>query len=110
MNSSSKAHLEKKGHSRISSWPRVFAVFSLNLVSVVRNKRKPEPSVLKLGPTLVHRQTQLALLVGTEGTSRRPVLLLAVFSPIKTLRQHTRASVFHILGGISTLSLHLRTH
>jgi hypothetical protein len=36
-------------------------------------------------------------------------MLLSVFSPIKTLDQHTRASRFHILG-ISTLALRLRTH
>jgi hypothetical protein len=56
MNSSSTAHLEKKDHYRITNWPRDCIQCKRCVGCAKQNET---------GPTLVHRQTLLALLAGT---------------------------------------------
>jgi hypothetical protein len=67
MNSCSKARLEKKDHYRITNWPRD-CVQSKRCVSCAKQSEANTVDA-DTGSTLVHRQTLLALLAGTAGTT-----------------------------------------
>ena len=63
MNSTTKPHLEKKDHYRITNWPRDRIQSKPCVCCAKQNETNTVDA--QTGPTPVHRQTLLALLAGT---------------------------------------------